>query len=175
MSEFEWGEDATTGEQVLLAYLVFARTLRLLGIVAFDDDFMGSSSLSLLEYAGALVLFGVLLHRAGHRVEAREPLRAALDIAHRADAEALAARANEALVAAGGRPRRPFLSGVEALTATELRVASLAARTMTNREIAETLFVSQKTVETHLSNAFGKLGISSRRELPDALGGSGSG
>ncbi|HXF72042.1 MAG TPA: helix-turn-helix transcriptional regulator, partial [Actinomycetota bacterium] len=69
----------------------------------------------------------------------------------------------------GARPRRPVFSGVDALTASELRVARLAAEGLTNREIAERLFVTERTVETHLGHAFRKLGIAGRRELPGAL------
>jgi DNA-binding NarL/FixJ family response regulator len=73
------------------------------------------------------------------------------------------------LYAAGGRPRRTALSGVESLTASEQRVATLAADGAVNREIAETLFVTPKTVEIHHSAVYRKLGIRSRRELPGAL------
>lgn len=72
-------------------------------------------------------------------------------------------------MAAGGRPRRPVFTGVEALTAGELRVARLAAEGRTNRETAEQLFITQRTVETHLGHVFQKLGIRGRDELPGAL------
>ncbi len=72
---------------------------------------------------------------------------------------------------AGGRPRRARLHGVAALTPSELRIARLAADGHTNRQIAHGLYVTPKTVETHLAHAFAKLGISQRGELPEALGG----
>jgi DNA-binding CsgD family transcriptional regulator len=67
------------------------------------------------------------------------------------------------------RPRREALSGVESLTPSERRVADLAAAGRTNRDVAQELFVTPKTVEVHLSNAYRKLGIRSRRELAGAL------
>ncbi|MET0686586.1 MAG: helix-turn-helix transcriptional regulator, partial [Solirubrobacteraceae bacterium] len=73
------------------------------------------------------------------------------------------------LYAAGARPRTDALSGAAALTASERRVATLAAGGETNRDIAQTLYVTPKTVEVHLSNAYRKLGIRSRRELATAL------
>jgi DNA-binding CsgD family transcriptional regulator len=78
-------------------------------------------------------------------------------------------RAHEELVATGARPRRLMLTGVDALTATERRVAGMAAERMTNRDIAQTLFVTIRTVEVHLSNAYRKLDISSRNELAKTL------
>ena len=67
------------------------------------------------------------------------------------------------------RPRTSDQAGVASLTPSEMRVAELAAAGGTNREIAQTLFVTEKTVETHLGRAFRKLDISSRRRLPDVL------
>ena len=71
-------------------------------------------------------------------------------------------RAGEELRAAGARPRRIARSGVDALTASELRVARLAVEGRSNSEIAQELYVSTKTVETHLSQAYSKLGLSGR-------------
>ncbi len=122
-----------------------------------------------LELARALIELGAALRRDGHRVEAREHLRQGLEIAHRAAAAPLAARAREELLGAGGRPRKPIFSGVEALTASELRVARLAADGRTNRQIAEDLFVTQRTVETHLRHTFQKLDITGREEIPAKL------
>jgi DNA-binding CsgD family transcriptional regulator len=78
--------------------------------------------------------------------------------------------AQEELAAMGARPRTVLLTGVEALTASERRVARMAAEGMSNKEIAQALFVTVKAVEVHLSGAYRKLGIGSRRELPGALG-----
>jgi DNA-binding CsgD family transcriptional regulator len=123
-----------------------------------------------LELARALVELGAAVRREGKRVAARETLRRGLELAHRAGARPLAEHARAELVAAGARPRRPVFSGVDTLTASELRVARLAADGLTNREIAERLFVTERTVETHLRHAFQKLDISSRLQLPGALG-----
>ena len=122
-----------------------------------------------LEHARALCDLGAALRRAGHRREARDPLRHALDLAERGGLARLARRAREELTAAGARPRRAALSGPGALTAAEHRVAALAAAGHTNREIAQQLFVTQRTVETHLSHAFQKLDIHSRDRLAAAL------
>jgi DNA-binding NarL/FixJ family response regulator len=108
------------------------------------------------------VALGAALRREGKRTAAREHLRRGLELAHRCGARPLVTEARAELLAAGARPRRPVFSGVDALTASELRVARLAAEGLTNREIAERLFVTERTVETHLRHAFQKLGIASR-------------
>lgn len=125
---------------------------------------------SQLEWARSLVEFGAALRRAGRRRDSREPLRRGLDLAHRCGATRLEQRAHEELLTAGGRPRRLAVTGVDALTPRERRVAQLAAEGRTNREIAQLwLFVSVRTVETHLTNAYQKLRIDGRQDLPDAL------
>jgi DNA-binding NarL/FixJ family response regulator len=103
--------------------------------------------------------------------EAKEPLRAALQLAEACGAQPLVEQVRSELYAAGARPRTSALAGVAALTARESRVARLAAEGRTNREIAQTLFVTPKTVEVHLSSAYRKLEIRSRRELAGALAG----
>jgi DNA-binding CsgD family transcriptional regulator len=122
-----------------------------------------------LELAWALADLGAALRRAGRRAEAREPLRRALDLAHRCGADAAAAQAKTELLATGARPRRASLSGPAALTASERRVAEMAAEGMSNRDIAQALFVTQRTVETHLTHTFQKLRIDSRAALGAAL------
>jgi DNA-binding CsgD family transcriptional regulator len=126
---------------------------------------------ALLERARALTDLGAALRRGGSRSHAREPLRRGLDLAHRCGATALAERARQELLATGARPRRPVLTGADALTPSERRVALLAAEGKTNRQIAQALFVSMRTVAVHLSHAYQKLGISGRNELADALSG----
>ncbi len=122
-----------------------------------------------LEHAEVLVDLGAALRRANRRADAREPLRRALDIAQSCGARHIAERAHAELRACGARPRKLVLSGADALTTSERRVAELAAEGLKNREIAQTLFVTPKTVETHLRAIFRKLDITARTELPQAL------
>jgi DNA-binding NarL/FixJ family response regulator len=117
------------------------------------------------ELALALADHGACLRRAGQRTRARDPLRRALDLAERIGAAGLAESVRQELLAAGARPRRAALTGPDALTAGERRVAALAAEGASNRQIAEHLFITQATVETHLRHAFRKLGITSRADL----------
>jgi DNA-binding CsgD family transcriptional regulator len=123
-----------------------------------------------LERARALVDYGAALRRSGRRQGAREPLRRGLDLAQRCGANALAARAMGEVRLTGARPRRTALEGPESLTEREREVATLAAEGLSNREIAESLVVTVKTVEWHLRHAFRKLGIDSREKLGRHLG-----
>jgi len=138
-------------------------------------ELLGSSvaalrrSPALLERARSLTELGAALRRNGQRAAAREPLTEALDLAARCAARPLAARAREELKATGARPRREWRTGVEALTPTELRIVRLAAAGRSNREIAQELYVTLKTVEGHLSRAYGKLGIEGRHQLARGL------
>ena len=122
-----------------------------------------------LERARALADLGALLRRRNRRTEARELLREALDVAHRAGAKPLAERAETELRATGARPRRVVLTGLDSLTASERRIAELASQDLTNREIAQTLFITARTVEGHLTSVFRKLQLDSRDELCAAL------
>jgi len=122
-----------------------------------------------LEHAKALTELGAALRRANRRSEAREQLRRAVELATICGALPLVQRAETELLATGARPRRISLRGVESLTPSERRVAEMAAEGPTNREIAQALFVTPKTVEVHLSSVYRKLGISSRSQLPAAL------
>jgi DNA-binding CsgD family transcriptional regulator len=123
-----------------------------------------------LEHARALAELGAALRRTGKRREAQHTLRQALDLADRCGGQAIANQARAELLVTGARPRRARIAGLEALTASERRVAQLAAQGMTNRQIAQALFVSQPTVVTHLSHCYQKLNINSRQELATALG-----
>lgn len=153
---------------------VTVRSLRLLGLTAGGDEGLalltqaveaGDELGERLEQIRALVDLGAALRRVNRRAAAREPLRRALDLSHRGGAAVLAERARTEMQAAGARPRRHAESGVESLTASQRRVAELAARGLTTRQIAEALFVSPKTVEFHLRHAYRKLDVSSRAEL----------
>jgi ATP/maltotriose-dependent transcriptional regulator MalT len=124
---------------------------------------------AVLERAASLIEWGAALRRAGERSRARQVLSQGLDGAARCGAQPLAARAREELRVAGARPRRDWSVGVEALTPSELRIVRLARDGRTNRQIAQELYVSIKTVEGHLARAYGKLGIASREELDRVL------
>jgi DNA-binding CsgD family transcriptional regulator len=123
-----------------------------------------------VEHARALIDLGAALRRHNHRKDAREPLRQGVAVAQRCGASALVARGQAELIAAGARPRRVALRGVDALTPSEQRVARLAADGLSTPEIAQRLFVTVNTVESHLRHAYSKLGVHSRDELPGALG-----
>ena len=124
---------------------------------------------SALERVRTLVELGAALRRSGHRTEAREPLQEAMDIGRTCGALMLARRAHTELRAAGGHPRSPLRTGLDGLTPSERRVAEMAAAGLTNKEVAQALFVTVKTIEMHLANVFRKLGVGSRSQLQDAL------
>lgn len=126
-----------------------------------------------LEAARALVDLGAALRRAGQRAEAREPLRRGMDLANRCGAVVIESRAREELEASGARPRRAVLTGLDALTASERRVARMASEGMANREIAQALFVSMSTVASHLVRTYEKLAIDGRHELATVFAGEG--
>lgn len=128
-----------------------------------------AATTAVLEHARALTELGAALRRAGRRSEARPPLIEALDVARRAGAGALAERLTEELAAAGGRPRRLAVTGIDALTPSEQRVARLATEHLSNAQIAQALFVTPKTVEYHLRHVYQKLGVGGRTELPPTL------
>jgi DNA-binding CsgD family transcriptional regulator len=122
-----------------------------------------------LEAAYALADLGVGLAERRRRREGRDALRLALELAQKCGATALAERVRGDLGAGGGRPPRLEQSGVEALTPAERKVCDLAAAELTNRQIAQTLFVTEKTVELHLTSAYRKLGIRSRFQLASIM------
>jgi len=124
-----------------------------------------------LELARAQADYGAALRRAGRRVQARAELERALDLAHRCGARRIANRARAELITAGAKPRRDAITGRDALTVSELRVARLAAEGLTNREIAQALFITTKTAKAHLNRIYRKLDISRRSQLGDALAG----
>lgn len=125
---------------------------------------------SVLVLAKALASLGAAQRRDGQRSVARETLSQALTCASRCGAGLLVGEIQEELLAAGARPRRLETEGVASLTNAERRVAALAAEGCTNREIAQIQYVTVKTVEMHLANAYRKLDINSRTQLPAVLG-----
>jgi DNA-binding CsgD family transcriptional regulator len=122
-----------------------------------------------LEHARALVDFGAAMRRDNRRAEARGALEEGLDLADRCGAAGLAGLARTELLAAGGRSSDPFGDPLARLTVSERRVAQLAAEGRSNPEIAQALFVTRKTVETHLGQVYRKLDIAGRGELSRAL------
>jgi DNA-binding CsgD family transcriptional regulator len=163
-----WGSPGTVG-----------RSLRVLGTILRADGIeqleeacaLLEPAPARLEHAKALAALGAALRRTRKPTEAREPLRRALELADLCGAQPLADHVRAEIYATGARPRTTALRGVHALTASERRVADLAAGGQTNRDIAQALYVTPKTVEVHLSSAYRKLGIASRRELAPALAG----
>jgi DNA-binding CsgD family transcriptional regulator len=164
-----WGSPGTVGRSLR----VVGTILRTDGIAHLEEACaLLEQAPARLEHAKALAALGAALRRARKPTEAREPLRRALELADICGAQPLVDEVRAELYATGARPRTTALRGVRALTASERRVADLAAGGQTNRDIAQTLYVTPKTVEVHLSNAYRKLGIGSRRELARALEGS---
>jgi DNA-binding CsgD family transcriptional regulator len=159
-----WGAPGTVGP-----------SLRALGVLRGDVDMLQEAvtvlerSHARLEHAKALADLGSALRRERRGTDARDPLRRALELADACSADALVEHIRAELYATGARPRTTALGGVDALTASERRVAAFAAEGQSNRDIAQALFVTPKTVEVHLSNAYRKLGIRSRRELAGVL------
>jgi DNA-binding CsgD family transcriptional regulator len=125
---------------------------------------------ALLEHAATLIDLGTRQRLTGDTASALRTLRRGYAQADTLQATALINQARRQLHVLGARPRRAALSGVQALTPTERRVADLASTARTNAQIAQALFVTPKTVETHLANAYRKLGITTRHQLPAALG-----
>ncbi len=178
------GED-TRAAQVAREGLAIARrwgapstiapNLRVLGLATADEAPL-QEAVALLEggpfryeLARCLLALGSHLRRTRRRAQARDPLRRALDLAHRCGAHPLVETASAELRACGARPRSPATSGLESLTASERRVAELVAGGRSNPQVARTLFISRSTVEAHLRNIFRKLEISSRHELEPLL------
>ncbi|MGW7367632.1 ATP-binding protein [Streptomyces sp. NPDC054841] len=121
------------------------------------------------SYAQALADCGAHARRAGDLPAARIHLQQAVSVAHQIGATVVAEGAMAELRALGDRPRTRAFQGVDSLTPTERRVAGLAAQGMTNRDIAQHLFVGLRTVEVHLTNAYRKLDIDGRPGLAEAL------
>ena len=154
------------------------RSLRAAGLAIGGDEGVAlleeavtvlEGSAARLELAHALADLGTALGRSGKRREGRDSQRRAIELAAECGATALAERARAELHAGPGRRPRTELTGPGALTAAEWRVCRQVADGHTNREVAQALFVTEKTVERHLSSAYHKLGIRSRYQLPAAI------
>jgi len=160
------------------AHGALGRSLRAAGLAIGGQEGLGlldeavsvlERSSARLELAHALADLGAELNRAGRRREGRDAQRRAIQLAEECGALALAESARAGLHAGPGRRPRAELTGPGALTASEWRVCRQVAEGHTNREVAQALFVTEKTVERHLSSAYHKLGIRSRFQLPAAI------
>ena len=170
-------EELAQAQQIGLPRVII-RDLRVLGLAVGGTtgiDLLreaveiGSQHPPRLEYIHALVDLGAALRRDKQRAAARGPLRRALELSALGGAAAIAVRAQTELAASGARSRSVMLSGVESLTPSERRVAELGCQGLTRRQMAETLFVSPKTIEYHLRHIYQKLDISSREQLAGVL------
>jgi DNA-binding CsgD family transcriptional regulator len=135
---------------------------------------IAASSEARIEHCRALLELGAVLRRVGRRTDAGRALGEALEIARTCGARLLQERAQAELEVAGARVQRAARRGADALSPSERRVVGLAIEGLSNRQIAEALFVTRKAVEWHLGNAYRKLDVRSRGELAGALGGTGS-
>jgi DNA-binding CsgD family transcriptional regulator len=120
-------------------------------------------------FAQALLRRGVLLAECGDVTGARLELRRGHDVAAGLDCAHLSSRIRAEIVAVGGRPPKPRVDGVDGMTEAERRVARLVALGHKNREIAQKLFVRERTVEVHLTRIYRKLGINGRAALVNLL------
>ncbi|HEX4435208.1 MAG TPA: AAA family ATPase [Solirubrobacteraceae bacterium] len=183
----ELGDDVRalelSGTEVEIARRFGARrplgiALRAHGLLVGGDDGIGllqestsvlGDSPAVLQRSHSLVSLGSALRRAGRRAEARDPLAEGLRLAESCGAAPLAKLAREELGAGGARPRADGRWDADALTISELRICRMAAEGLSNPAIAQALFVTRGTVESHLHVAYRKLGIASRKALPEAL------
>jgi len=122
-----------------------------------------------MELARAHLLYGEWLRRAGRRVDARNQLGSAYEMFTAMGADGFAERARRELVATGETVPKRTVETRDELTPQEAQIARLAGNGHTNPEIGAELFISPRTVEWHLRKVFGKLGISSRKELHAAM------
>jgi DNA-binding CsgD family transcriptional regulator len=159
---------------------IAAQSARCLGLLAHPDEAEKHFQQALLLYddldlpldtARTELAFGERLRRAGRRAEARPHLRRAVDLFDETSADLWSQRARAEVGATGEQvpPRSP--SSLDSLTPQEHRVAMSVAEGATNREAAAALFLSEKTIETHLSRVYRKLAVRSRAELAKALPG----
>ncbi|MFI2760674.1 AAA family ATPase [Streptomyces echinatus] len=167
----QWGAPYTLGRGLRLTGLLTPGPAGIDALREAVDTLEGSSAR--LEHAKALIDLGSALRRANARSEARPALTRGLELALQCGAMPLVAHARTELQASGTRIRSPRMTGPESLTPSEARVADLATQGLTNRQIAQRLYVTVKTVEVHLSAAYRKLGITRRTQLSAARTGTG--
>lgn len=163
-----WGTPRAVGLGLIAAGVVADGRARLDLLVEAVDALAASPAR--LDRAKAEYQLGCELLRHDATPDARRHLRRTVELATGCGYHMLAARARDLLVAAGGRMSRLAASPVDSLTESERRVAELARRGVTNKEIAATLFISLRTVEAHLTNVYRKLDVRGRADLPSSLG-----
>ncbi|MGW1729201.1 helix-turn-helix transcriptional regulator [Streptomyces sp. NPDC002306] len=162
-----WGAPRPLGHALRTAGLIAGGTQ---GVALLTEALeVLENSTARLELAHVLVDLGTITRQKGSATEARHLLGRGLDLASQCAATGLVESAYNELVRAGARPRRLSLTGPQALTPSERRVAELAALGLTNRDIAQQLYVAVKTVEVHLGSTYRKLGIANRHSLTSAL------
>lgn len=162
-----WGEPRTLAAALTLSGVLTDGPAQL--ELLRDAAAVSAGADQVLSRTNALIALGSALRRRGQRREAREALGEAQHLAQATGALRPLRLAREELLAAGGRPRRAAARGIDALTPSEIRVARLAAQGRSNPEIAQLLFVTRRTVETHLTSIYGKLGVRGRAGLAEAL------
>ena len=163
----QWGTPRAVGRSLRAAAITVTGN-RQIELLTESSEVLGAST-SKLEWAQSLHALGDALRRAKRVREARDHLRTALEVAELCGATPLQQQIVKTMQLTGVRPGVATSHGVQSLTPGELRVAELAARGLSNRDIAQNLFITVKTVEVHLSNTFRKLQISGRHNLPGAL------
>jgi DNA-binding SARP family transcriptional activator/DNA-binding CsgD family transcriptional regulator len=175
---------ATADEELRLARAsgapsALGRALRVLGTLQGEEGFASlyeacdvlEGTLARLEYAKAVAALGSAMRRTGMAEEAATELSRALEMANVCGAYGLSKEIRAELVASGVQPSIKAPTGLGSLTESERRVATLAARGQSGREIAQALYVTPNTVDLQLGGVFRKLGVSSREELAGALTG----
>jgi DNA-binding CsgD family transcriptional regulator len=168
-------EAAATRSPLLRASLAVAAPMLAAGDDAqalFDAAFDADLAAWPLHRARLQLAHGMWLRRRQQAGESRAPLRAARDTFDALGAGAWAGRARQELRAAGERSGQPAPRALDLLAPQELQIARLAAEGLTNREIGQQLYLSHRTVSSHLYRIFPKLGITSRAELAAVVGAS---
>lgn len=162
-----WGTPRAQGLGLLAAGIVAEGRARLDLLAEAVDVLAGSPAR--LEHAKAAYQLGCELLRHDDARGARRHLRKAIELATRCGYPMLSERARRLLVTAGGRMPQLASSPVDSLTDSERKIAVLAKGGVSNREIAEALFVTPRTVEMHLTNVYRKLDVRGRADLPAQL------
>jgi len=160
-SERRAGDDRTLASTTRCRGLVAAARGDVTDAAALLEDAVGRHEQAADSFGRARALFalGAVRRRERQKRAAREAIAAALEGFEQLGAATWAEKARAELGRIGGRTRE------QGLTAAERRVAALAAEGRTNREVAAALFLGERTVETHLSHVYAKLGVRSRAEL----------